>query len=171
MTKNDILSQFINDKTESGYCLNPDILNVNYKQLSEMYDLTKEVVDSKTDWNDFLKLQNAITDDGRIREDRQSSYKDGKDYKDQKIVFKYYIYNWLKARIEAQETGVEIVNWTDLMKGNFNSLTDVKHIEAFARGLKKVKEKLGGVAPKVDEKLGQARKQYLKIKSGFYANN
>lgn len=53
-------------------------------------------------------------------------------------------------------------------EGIINLATDTTHIEALARGLKKAKASFNRPTPQIDKFLKLGRKQYAKIKSGFY---
>jgi hypothetical protein len=171
MTKQEIINRFLEDKSINGWCANPDIFQTSFAELARMYDLVKEVLESKSNWKDFLRLENAINEKGEVVRDRLASYydKEKKQNISVRIVFKYFVYNWLKKEIEKQGEQLQYaqgMNWVDIMEGNFEKIKDIKHLEALARGLQKVKDrrtKEGLTSPNTDKLLNSARQKYLQV--------
>lgn len=160
MTKADIINKFLNDQSDNLPCANYKAFSTNFVELGKMYEAVKEVMESETSWDDFLKLEGALTMDGRVRQDREytGSFEDESKKTKRtittKVVFKYFVFNWFKKQIEENQNYGKSVAWEGIQAASSNR----NYLTNFAKGLKT------GKPEKIKDILNSARQKYATIK-------
>lgn len=107
MTKNEIINEFLQDTKK-----NFKVFNTNYQELSELYDgLVKWLGQNKT-FQNWLVTESAMHPDGTVRADRQIEVYDKELEKNKTLdlVFKYFVYSYMFARINKKTNDTTTTN-------------------------------------------------------------